>query len=150
MNKLLLVVAIFFSLTTFAQTDSTIYRSTEVDEKPQLESGMYTMSKFIRDNFQFPDLRNKNVTVFTSFIIEVDGSMREVKAFSAVAKDYLTEGKTAEVSDSDKQKDAAALEQMKVEAARVLLLFNGKWEPAKLAGKPVRCLYNYPITFRLE
>ena len=79
------------SLTASAQiasTDTAVpsttdkpYRSTEVDLKPQVKDGNYTLSMFISDNFKFPPaIKNKKITIFSSFVVEADGTMTEIKA----------------------------------------------------------------------
>ncbi len=149
MKRLLIIFSVIFVVNVHAQNDETVYRTPEVDVKPQLESGMYMLTMFVSDNFKFPELRNKNVKIFASFIIEKDGTMNDEKAFSIVAKDYLP-GDQSAITEEQKAREAEALEQMKLEAQRVLALFEEKWVPAQLNGVPVRCLYNYPITFNLE
>ncbi|HEY0045397.1 MAG TPA: hypothetical protein VGB44_01660 [Flavobacterium sp.] len=150
MKKILLIIVMLYSCAALAQAEEKIYRTPEVDVKPQLESGMYTFTMFISDNFKFPQLKNKRVTIFTSFLIEKDGRMHEEQAFSAVAKDYLPIEGNVQQTEAEKAQEAEALEHMKREAARILALFDEKWIPAQIAGQPVRCLYHYPITFNLE
>ena len=125
-----------------------VYRSTEVESKPDLEGGMYTLTMFISDHFKFPEIKNKQMRIFTSFIIETDGTMTDEKAFYINVNDYLP----VEVAATEDQKvsDQLLYDDMKVEAARVLTLFNEKWTPASLRGKSVRCLYNFPISFNIE
>jgi len=69
MKKLLLLL-LGFTIHAHAQDASTVtatptpvektYRSTEVDVKPQIKEGNYTLSMFISDNFKFPPaIKNK-------------------------------------------------------------------------------------------
>ena len=152
MKNTLLLIGFLFAFSAFSQDvpQEKIWRTTEVSSKPDLEKGMYTLRMFIADNFQFPDLKNKKVTVFTSFIIEPDGQMTERKAFYVSAKDLVESAAVAIQTEDQKIAEAKAYEAMKNEAARVLALFNETWIPARVAGKPVRCLYNYPISFNIE
>lgn len=150
-----------FTSAAFAQTASTevsvpdsaekTYRTTEVDLKPQLKDGMYTLSMFISDNFKFQDaIKNKKITIFSSFIIETDGTMTNVKAFYISVKDYITSEVVKITTEDEKIHEADQIQTMKGEAVRVLKLFNKTWTPAMKGSKPVRCLYNYPINFNIE
>ena len=98
--KQLLILLLAFTIHTSAQVASTepavpattekTYRSTEVDVKPQIKEGNYTLSMFISDHFKFPPaIKNKKITIFSSFIIEPDGSMTDIKAFHINVKDYI-------------------------------------------------------------
>jgi hypothetical protein len=154
MKKTLLIIASLFTFGAFAQgvAQDKIWRTTEVHSKPDLEKGMYTLRMFVADNFKFPDteLKNKKVTVFTSFIIEPDGNMTDRKAFFVIAKDLIPSENVTIQTEQEKALESQTFEAMKAEAARVLALFNEKWVPAQVSGKPVRCLYNYPIVFAME
>jgi len=153
MKKALLVLVCMLGFGVFAQdAQDKIWRTTEVHSKPDLEKGMYTLRMFVADHFKFPDaeLKNKKVTVFTSFIIEPDGSMTDRKSFFVSAKDLIPTAAVKIQTEEEKAVEAKALEEMKLEAGRVLGLFNEKWIPAQVAGKPVRCLYNYPIVFAID
>lgn len=150
-----------FTLSASAQTASTdtpapetvekLYRTTEVDLKPQLKDGMYTLSMFISENFKFQDeVKNKRIIIFSSFIIETDGTMTDVKAFHISVKDYIA-SEVVKISTQDQKiHEKDQIETMKGETVRVLKLFSKNWIPATKNGKPVRCLYNYPINFNIE
>lgn len=134
-----------------AQTSDTIYRTTDVDVKPDLKNGMYTLTQFVSDNFKFPPtVKNKKIRIFTSFVIEPDGQMNDVKSFYISVKDYLPVEVVSLQTEEQKQAEQKAFDAMRDEAARVLKLFKENWTPALVAGKPVRCLYNYPISFNIE
>jgi len=159
--KSLLFLLLTFTIGAAAQTASTeskpaettekTYRSTEVDLKPQLKEGMYTLSMFISDNFKFPAaVKNKKITIFSSFIIEPDGTMTNVKAFHVTVKDYLESNMVKIATAEDKLNEKDQIDTMKGETVRVLKLFNKTWAPAVKEGKAVRCLYNYPINFNIE
>lgn len=135
---------------TPAETEKT-YRSTEVDLKPQVKDGNYNLSMFISENFKFPPaIKNKKITIFTSFIIDKDGNMSDIKAFHINVKDYIVTDKVKIATQDQKIEEADQIEMMKAEAARVLKLFGKTWQPAVKNGQPVRCLYNYPIHFNVE
>ena len=158
--KKVLFLLIVFSLTASAQiasADSTVtiieekvFRSTDLDLKPQLKEGMYTLSMFISDNFKFPEaIKNKKITIFSSFIVEPDGTLTNIKAFHINVKEYLpTVVKISTENEKINQLDQ--IESMKAETVRVLKLFKKTWIPATKEGKVVRCLYNYPINFNIE
>jgi protein TonB len=128
-----------------------IYRSPEVDIKPQIKDGNYTLSLFISENFKFPEaIKNKKITIFSSFVVEPDGSMTDIKAFYISVKDYIKTEVVKITTREEKINEADQIETMKGEAVRVLKLFKKTWQPALKEGKPVRCLYNYPINFNIE
>ncbi len=127
-----------------------VYRTTEVDAKPNLKDGMYTLTMFVSNNFKFPDIKNKKIKIFTSFIIEPDGTMQDEKAFYISAKDFLPNETASTLTGEQQLAEIKMLDDMKAEAVRVLSLFAENWVPAEKGGNPVRCLYNYPISFNIE
>jgi hypothetical protein len=132
-------------------TEEKTYRTTEVDTKPDLKNGMYTLRMFVSQNFNIPaEIKNKKITVFTSFIIDPDGVMKDEKSFYISVKDYMPADVVAIQTEEQKVTESKLYDAMKAEAARVLSLFNETWIPAQVGGKPVRCLYNYPISFNIE
>ena len=146
-----IICLLLFASAVMAQTNDTIYRSTDVDVKPNLAAGMYKLTEFVSNNFQFPpSISNKKIRIFTSFIIEPDGKMTDVKSFFISANDYLPVEVVNVKTEEQKAQEQQSLEAMKQEAVRVLNLFKETWTPAIVAGKPVRCLYNYPISFNIE
>ncbi|MBD3582979.1 energy transducer TonB [Flavobacterium selenitireducens] len=128
--------------------DAKIYRTPEVDVRPELKNGMYTLALFTSQNLRMPDVRNKKVKIFVGFVVEIDGSISDVKFIYMSAKD-IDEAKAKTVSEDQKKYELAQLETMKVESVRVLSQFKETWKPALKDGKPVRCLFNYPINFSL-
>jgi hypothetical protein len=152
MKRTLSIFALILTLSAFSQQQEPvkIYRTTEVDAKPDLQAGMYTLTQFIGDNFKIPPVKNKKIRIFTSFIITPEGLMQDEKAFYISVKDYLPTAAIAIQTEEEKKAESALYEQMKAEAARVLALFEEKWTPATVGGRPVACLYNYPISFNIE
>lgn len=159
--KKLFLLCLTFALQATAQVASTdssapaeiekTYRSTEVDLKPQVKDGNYTLSMFISEHFKFPPaIKNKKITIFTSFIIDKEGNMSDIKAFHINVKDYIVTDKVKIATQEEKIEEADQIETMKAEAVRVLKLFNKTWQPAIKDGQSVRCLYNYPIHFNVE
>ncbi|HMI06542.1 MAG TPA: hypothetical protein VK528_03270 [Flavobacterium sp.] len=133
-----------------ADSNEKVFRTPDVDAKPQLKNGMFTLSAFISNNFKFPDLKNKKIKIFASFIVEPDGSMSDVRTFYISVKDLVVSEQVKIATEEEKQYEAKQTESLKLEAVRVLSAFNEKWIPAQENGKTVRCLYNYPINFNIE
>lgn len=133
-----------------ADLNEKIYRTPEVDSKPQLKDGMLTLSTYIGYHFKFPDLKNKKIKIFTSFVVEPDGSMSDVRTFFISVNDLVTTDQVKIATEEEKTYQAKQTELLKAEAIRVLSAFDEKWIPAIENGKPVRCLYNYPINFNIE
>ncbi len=105
-----------------------IYHHTEVDVPPKYKGGEKKMYKFIGKNIEYPkQARKKGVSgrVFMSFVIEVDGSISNVKIVHGIEQSCDNEAK------------------------RVIESFP-KWKPAKIDGIPVRVQYNLPIKFSLD
>jgi len=159
--KPLFLILLLCGLTASAQIASTEtavpsatdkpYRSTEVDLKPQVKDGNYTLSMFISDNFKFPPaIKNKKITIFSSFVVEPDGTMSDIKAFYVSVKDYIVTDVVKIATQEEKINEADQIETMKGETVRVLKSFKKPWQPAQKDGKAVRCLYNYPINFHIE
>jgi len=127
-NFLLLVIAFFsFQLInaqeqTFQSQDA-IYDYKSVDVKPEYPDGVEAFYKFIAKNFKAPEEEGLNGKIITTFVIEIDGSITDIKVLQDIGY-----GSGAEV--------------LKV------LSMSKKWIPAKLNGIPVRVLYQFPITIR--
>ncbi len=127
-NFLLLLIA-FFSFQLIdaqeltSQNPDTIYDFKEVDVKPEYPGGVEAFYKFIAKNFKAPEEEGLNGKIITTFVIEIDGSITDIKVLQDIGY-----GSGAEV--------------LKV------LSMSKKWNPAKLNDIPVRVLYQFPITIR--
>jgi protein TonB len=127
-NFLLLAIA-FFSIQLMngqeqsSQPQDTIYDFKEVDTKPEYPDGVEAFYKFIAKNFKVPEQEGLNGKILTTFVIEIDGSITDIKILQDIGY-----GSDAEV--------------LKV------LSMSKKWIPAKLNGIAVRVLYQFPITIR--
>lgn len=100
---------------------------TTLETQPKYPGGMPDFYKFIGNNLKYPETALKNKVegkVLTTFIIEKDGSITDIKV----------EKKLGSGTDE--------------EAVRVLKLAK-KWEPGMVNGKPVRVKYNIPINFSI-
>lgn len=123
---------LLFSLFTFqlidaqeqtSQAQDTIYDLKVVDIKPEYPDGVEAFYQFIAKNFKTPEEEGLNGKILTTFVIEIDGSISDVKVLQDIGY-----GSGAEV--------------IKV------LSMSKKWIPAKLNGIPVRVLYQFPITIQ--
>jgi Ca-activated chloride channel family protein len=97
------------------------------DELPEFPGGDQARAKFIADNIVFPSKvklkENVSYRVIVSFIVEVDGSITDVKI-----------SKSCGIKECDN------------EALRVIKLMP-KWKPGKQRGVPVRVVFQCPVTF---
>lgn len=152
---------VFFLATTLASaqktalsasaqaTEEKLYRTPDVDSKPEIQEGMYTLPLFVSQHFKLPDgVHNKQVKIFVGFVVETDGTISNVR-FIHQKITPLKEG-VPEPDKATQEKEAKLLEEMKAESVRVMSSFKKVWNPAIKNGKPVRCQYNYPLTFNLE
>jgi protein TonB len=97
-----------------------------VEEMPEFPGGVDSMKTFLRREIVYPKVALENGitgTVLVEFIVEKDGRVTNGKV------------KVPLYSDCD------------AEALRVVMSMP-KWKPAKNMGKPVRCYFQIPITFR--
>lgn len=131
------VLLFVFSIETAAQkpSDKSNYENRILEQvrdtketKPEFPGGIVEFYKFVGQNFKVPAEASKNkidAKVFMQFMVEQDGSLSEFK--------ILKDGGYG-IGD---------------EAIRVLKL-SPKWIPASIDGKPVRVMYNLPITIQTE
>lgn len=121
------IVLILSLLTTnsFAQT---VYKLNEVDQVAEPSGGMTAMNQFVVNNLQIPiasAAKGLNGKVFVQGIVELDGSMSDVKVVRS-----LDEGADQEV-------------------LRILKYYSA-WHPAEKDGKAVRLEMVYPVAIRTE
>ncbi len=127
-----------------------VFRTPEVDSKPEIKDGMYTLPLFVSQNIKLPSVRNKKLKVFVSFIVETNGKISDVRFVHLSVKDLIAANVPENQSGEDKQAEQKEFDLLKDEAVRVVQLFDREWIPATKDGKPVRCHYNYPININLE
>ncbi|MDB5031202.1 energy transducer TonB [Mucilaginibacter sp.] len=94
----------------------------QVEKTPQYPGGLEALYKFINKNLQGRDNKGK---VITSFVVEKDGSISDIKVVKSLSKTADTE------------------------AIRVIGLMP-KWEPGIQGGRPVRVMYSVPINFSMN
>ena len=121
---------IFFSLTCNAQEnnidDLTVYSVDKVDKEAVFPGDAYAFHKTVMKNYRIPEIKSGNYIIMTTFIIEKDGSISDIKV-------------TNKVDDL-----------MAAEAIRVIQSVKQKWIPAVKNGNTVRTLYKFPITINIK
>lgn len=126
MKKILLIFLFLVSFQLVSAQDSTSvskekpFNFSGVDVKPEYPGGASEFYKFIGKNYKIPYVKGLNGKVYVSFVIEMDGSVVDIKVFKDIG--YGTGD----------------------EAIRVLKL-SPKWTPGEQNGKKVRCMYTLPI-----
>ena len=97
------------------------------EEMPEYPGGMEALNSFLSKEIQYPEVaRNNGITgtVLVEFVVERDGRVSNAKV------------KVPLYPDCDK------------EAVRGIMAMP-RWKPGKNMGKPVRCFYQVPVTFRM-
>lgn len=98
---------------------------TYVDENPSFPGGETALYKYLADSIVYPTLARDNGIsgiVYLSFVVEKDGSVGNVKLLRDIGGGCGAE------------------------AVRVVKAMP-KWKPGIIKGKPVRALFNLPISF---
>jgi protein TonB len=126
MKKVLIIAIAFFSIQIVSaqeqnsQPRDKIYDYKDVDVKPDFLEGVGGLYKFILKNFHQPNKEGLYGNVISTFVIETDGSISDIKFLKDMGY-----GSREEI-------------------IRVLNK-SGKWIPAALNGQIVRCHYQLPI-----
>ena len=97
-----------------------------VEEMPEFPGGMDSLYAFLARKIQYPPIAKDNGitgTVLVEFVVEEDGRVTNAKV------------KIPLFPECDK------------EAVRAVMSMP-KWKPGRNMGKPVRCYYQVPVTFR--
>ena len=95
---------------------------------PKYEGGIPALMSFLATNMKYPEEAQKKKIegrVIVNFVVEKDGSLSNFKVVRSI----------------DPLLDAEALRVAKLQK---------KWKPGYEKGKPVRVIYNLPITFKLK
>lgn len=98
-----------------------------VEEMPEYPGGMAALTEFVATNLQYPEEAKKakiEGRVFVHFVVEKDGSIKDVKVLKGLG--YGCDEEAIRVATS-----------------------MPKWKPGKQRGKEVRVAYNLPIRFTL-
>ena len=99
-----------------------------LEEMPEFPGGEAAMMKWLSTHINYPPIAQENNIqgrVMVGFVVEKDGSVSDVKILRPV----------------DPSLDK--------EAARVVKSMP-KWKPGMQTGKPVRCRFTIPVSFRLR
>ncbi|AOW08306.1 energy transducer TonB [Flavobacterium gilvum] len=126
MNKNLLLLFVLFVVNfasaqaTATMVDDAPYNYQDVEVRPEFPGGYTQLMAFIGKNFKLADYEGFGGIIKVAFVIEIDGSITNVK----VVKD-LGDGTGTE-------------------AKRVVSMFP-KWSSGEFGGKKVRVLYELPI-----
>ncbi|MFY7742968.1 MAG: energy transducer TonB [Flavobacterium sp.] len=131
-------ILIIFSFTSFAQTNEEftkklhhniqgekIFLNNEVDIQPKLMYGENAMYRFMSRNFKFPKNESPVTEIICSFIVEIDGTISDIKVINNVPESYQKE------------------------VIRVMNKFDEPWYPAVKNKMQVRCQYILPIKINL-
>ncbi|WP_294818223.1 M56 family metallopeptidase [uncultured Flavobacterium sp.] len=103
------------------------YSPADLDEQPEFPGGLQALYNLIAKIFRVPDIDgNHTLIIHTSFIIEKDGSVSDIKIL----------------------KDPG--HGQGVEAERVLTLVTEKWKPGTKNKKAVRTLFTLPISINIR
>lgn len=97
-----------------------------VDSWPQYRGGAVGVAKFVASNTKYPEAALKDSiqgTVVVSYLIQVDGSIGDVKVVKSVHP------------------------ALDAEAVRVIRLMD-RWKPAIQNGEPVKLMMNQQFNFR--
>jgi len=133
MKKISLIVCLLsINLIAVAQDTSRVKTEEPIldfaDIEPEYPGGQAAMQQFIQSHVIYPESSremNEQGTVYVQFVVNLDGSITEVRVLKGV-------------SDS-----------LDAEAIRVIKLMPN-WKPGMQAGKAVRIRYTIPIAFRID
>ncbi len=123
MKKLLMFVGMFFCVLVLS---AQVYKF--VDVYPEFPGGVKVMNKFIVESIKYPVSAIENCIegkVYVEFIVNVDGSVSNVRVSKGVAP------------------------ALNSEAIRIVKSFP-KWAPGKKDGKVVGVSTTLPISFKLK
>lgn len=110
------------------QRDNKVYNFVSLKNPPTYPGGVKKFYDFLSSNIKYPPIAaEKNIqgNVFTSFVVEKDGSLSNIEI---------------------DRKLGGGIDE---EAVRVLKM-SGKWNPGMQNGKAVRVKYMIPIKFTLD
>ncbi len=139
---------------TKQQGDDKIYDV--VEQMPQFPGGDAELMQFIARNIKYPiEAQEKGVQgrVLVQFIVEKDGSLSNAKILEnpkgSGANMVVVTAMMPEKERQDAEGHNAGVQAMRDEALRVINAMP-RWSPGKQKGKPVRCRFVIPVTYRLQ
>jgi len=104
-----------------------IYSTVSLAIEPEYPGGLNAFYKYVSKNFNVPEEVDQdiNIRVLTTFVIEKDGTITDIKVIKDPGFGLANE------------------------ARRVLGAVPEKWSPGFMDGKPVRVSYTLPIQVKL-
>ena len=129
------------------------------DEMPEYPGGMSALMGYLTSNVKYPKIaqeHNVQGRYIVRFCVTSEGKIENVEiarkpqgeSLSEInVVGYSNEADSVEVNRRINQ--AKGLEALEEEALRVVKDMPD-WKPGKVKGEPVNCLFNLPITFRLQ
>jgi hypothetical protein len=107
--------------------DDVIYKGDDVTKQPDFEGkGLAGFYEFINKNLVLPKLPGGSQRVYVSFVIEVNGSVSDIKIMRSPN------------------------EELSANVISVIKQTSGKWIPGEAKGKPARVSYNLPISVNIN
>ena len=130
MNNKIFITILFLFQIGIAQEENSIpledvFEVDVVDYPPSFPGGIDNFYTFFESNFKKPDVTQLLGKLFISFIVEIDGSLSDIKTLKDVG---FGSG---------------------LEAERVMQL-SPKWNAGRKNGKRVRVLYTIPIPIQTK
>ena len=138
-----LFVLMFTCQQVFCQIDNKIYGCEDHAEQPEFLGGDSALYAWLGDNLKYPqDAVELGIegTVVVAFVIDIDGSVDNVRVVSAP---FYNEIVNVDGVETMEKHEASSLAD---EALRVVKLMP-KWKPGSIDGRPVRVEYTLPILF---
>lgn len=112
---------------TITSSGQHIVNAADTNPQPEFPGGIGEFYRIFGKEFKFPDIKKDVATrAYVSFIIEMDGSMSNIKIL----------------------KDPGY--GMGAEVERVLKGITERWKPGMVKGKPVRTSYSLPISLNIK
>lgn len=124
MKKIILFFLLAYSTNNYCQelkNNETVYKLTEVDEKPEFDGGINKLYMFVQKNFMAPEKSGLKGKIIIEFIVEKDGLLTNMKI-------------TQDVGYGSG------------EAVLNVFQKSPKWIPGKKDNQIVRTLFVFPIT----
>jgi protein TonB len=126
------------------------------EQMPSFPGGDAELMGFIAKNIKYPETATKygvQGRVIVQFIVEKDGSLSNAKVLEnpkgSGASPVVVTAMMPEKERQDAESHNAGVQAMRDEALRIINAMP-RWSPGKQKGKPVRCKYVIPVTYRLN
>ena len=122
-----------------------------VEEMPTPKGGMESLYKTIGENLIYPQEAVANGIegrVYVQFVVEVDGTLSDIKVVKVVTSVPKTVENDGTLSDIKVVKGAGnGLDEAAIEAIKTT---SGQWEAGRQKGTPVNTRMVMPIMFKLN